>query len=272
MTSKDFLTICEACNVYKGMVSQPDANGEPGLNNRFTAKQMSSYIVKHFDEFEKFMTDRSFVEFESLNDLYEKENFLFIYYLQVFINEHSLEIDLMDSDDPLEVMFDDTVEVDPLTLEPVDEEKENKKQFIKEVMEGIEKKKTLKDFLDDPRSYEQFRDEVDHCLLYMDWSKIHAVMEALDWHWAYWIDEEWNEHHNETPSEYGIRFHVHEMIKSMEKWIREHPDADNYKSGTGGFEYEMCVCDPEDENDPDDFDHRVRLIVRFVAEQYDNGM
>ena len=56
------------------------------------------------------------------------------------------------------------------------EEKENKKQLIKEVMEGIERKKTLKDFFDDPRSYKQYRDDRENCMIHTDWDKIHRTM------------------------------------------------------------------------------------------------
>lgn len=150
------------------------------------------------------------------------------------------------------------------------EEKENKKQFIKEVMEGIEKKKTLKDFFDDHRSYKQYRDDKENCMLWMNWDKIHRIMKYLKWKWNKWIDEAGNEHYDSTPSVFGIKQHVHDMLKSMEEYIMTHPDATYYYSGTGGFEYEMRICEGE-EGDPDDYTHRVRFIVRFVVDYFDNG-
>jgi len=162
-----------------------------------------------------------------------------------------------------------TVEMDPDTLEPVSTEVENKKEFVKEVLDGVPQKTTLKEFLTDPRSYKQFRDQVDECMLYMDWTKIHKVMRCLDWKWFKWEDSLGNEYENKVPTIYAIKRHVYDMIKRMEDWVLEHGDQDHYYSGTGGFEYEMRVCESAS---PDDFDNRVRFVVRFVPAQFDTGM
>jgi len=152
------------------------------------------------------------------------------------------------------------------------EDKENKKQFIKEVMEGIERKKTLKEFLDDPRSYKQYRDNVQECLLYTDWERIHRVMKCLKWKWARWVDEFGDVHNNTVPTVFGIREQVIDIIHSAEEWIKKHPEEDHYMTGTGGFECEMSVCESDNDSDPDDYEHRVRFVVRFVLEEFDNGI
>lgn len=180
------------------------------------------------------------------------------------------------------------IEVNPDTMEPVvpeadytinkdlkfyDEEKENKKTFIKEVMEGVEKKKSLKDFLTDLRSYKQFRDDIEHVIMYMDWAKIHKAMKTLNWVWCSWTDFEGNEHYNTTPNEYAIKSNVLKQIHDMEDWIMDNGESSHYLSGTGGFEYEMWVCDEGyEDSTTDDYNNRVRLVVRFVLDQYDNGM
>ena len=152
------------------------------------------------------------------------------------------------------------------------EEKENKKQLIKEVMEGIERKKTLKDFFDDPRSYKQYRDDRENCMIHTDWDKIHRTMKLLKWKWYKWVDEFGDEHLYTVPSVFGIKEHVLDALRDMEKYIMEHPDTTCYCTGTGGFEYEIRVCDPENDDDPDDYMHRVRFIIRFVVEEFDNGI
>ena len=253
------------CKKYKEAVSQNGPDGTPGLNNVYSEDEMYDIVMKNYDKYNNMVVYSALCEgkgYTDINDLKEDELWIAMYYLGVLLNEIRFNNHGYIKTEPVENRATISVE----------EDKENKKEFIKEVMAGIERKKTLRDFLTDPRSYKQFRNEVDRCLLYMDWSKIHAVMEALDWTWCRWIDNEGDEHYDSTPSVFGIQEHVYDMIKRMEDWILEHGDTPRYLSGTGGFDYEMWVCDPEDENDPDDFDHRIRFVVRFVAEQYDTGM
>jgi hypothetical protein len=262
----------KACLEYKGMVSQEGPDGLPGLLNTWTEDQYYDAVAKNIDEFTKLVLEHPFFDgkgYKSLVDIYEKEKSLFLYCLQNFLNDKF--VGSLVSTSPI----GETIEVNPDTMEPVtveepSDDEENKKNFVKEVLDGVPKKKYLKEFLTDPRSYKQWRDDVDRCLLYMDWEKIHRVMKKLKWKWFSWVDEEYNEHTNTTPSAFGLREHVKDIIATIEEWVMNHPEEEEYRGGTGGFEYEMYVCDPNVEID--DYDNRVRFAVRFVLEEFDNGM
>lgn len=152
----------------------------------------------------------------------------------------------------------------------LNEDIQNKKEFIKEVMSGIERKKSLKDFFDDLESYKQFRNDVDNCLLYMDFNKIHRTMKMLHWTWCSWIDSDFNDHSGSVPSAFGIRENVKSKIEEMEKWINENPTESHYNTSSGGIEIDMhMVCDPDEK---DDYEGQVRFSVKFVLEEFDNGM
>ena len=147
---------------------------------------------------------------------------------------------------------------------------ENKKEFIKEVMRGVERKKSLKEYFDDIVSYKQYRDDVDRCLLYMDFNKIHRIMKMLRWTWYSWTDGDFNVHHGSVPSAFGIRERVKALIESAEKWINENPQEDSYNVSTGGFELNIyMVYDPETD---DDYANQVRFSIKFVPESFDNAM
>jgi len=255
--------ICKNCKDYYDI----------DLHN-YSVDDLVDIIKDNFDNYWKSIKEHSFFEdavFNDLNELWEYSSTLLIYFTKEFLDDcisnRSISISW-------ETAGEDLIEVNPKTLEhiSIEEDKENKKQLVKEVMEGIEKKKSLKDFLDDSRSYKQFRDNIENILMWIDWEKIHKIMKVLRWTWAGWTDFEGNEHYNSIPDKYGLKKEVLHRIHEMEEWIGEHPDATEYHSGTAGFEYEMTVCDPENENDPDDYDNRVRFIVRFVVEEFDNGM
>ena len=270
LTKKEKNCIWEACDEYKRMVSQPGPDATAGLLDKWSESDFYNTVVDNADEFTKLVLEHPFFDgkgYKSLADVYEREKSLFLYCLQSFLNNKFLGS--LVSTSPI----GETIEVNPETMEPIDttkdEETENKKEFIKEVLEGVEKKKSLAEFFDDPRSYRQYRDDVDNCLLHMNWDKIHKVMKALKWKWFRWNDEFGDVHNNTVPSVYGIREFVIGMIKRMEDFITQHPEQTNYRSGCGGFEIEMWMCN---EDDIDDYEHQVRFVLRFVAEQYDNGM
>ncbi len=255
---KDYEIINRLSLEYKDLVGKLGPDGTPGLNDIYSAEDFLHTVAPRIEEFKDWVLGHPFFEgigYKTLEDVYKEEHALLIYLFQTFFDEKKKQ----DNND---------VSVDNMK----DEEKENKKQFIKEVMDGIERKTTLKEFLDDPRSYQQYRDDIQSCLLYTDWEKIHRAMKCLKWKWAKWVDEYGDVHHNTVPSVYGIRENVIDELKRMHEWIKEHPKADRYMAMTAGFEYEIRVCDPEDNSDPDDYEHRVRFIVRFVLEYYDNGM
>lgn len=267
--------LIRACNEYKAMVSVKGPDGTPGLLDSWTAEQYYEKLKENFETFKKDVIEHPFFAgkgYTTLSEIIDNEHTLFLYCLGKFLNEKFMG-SLVST---VEINGDNAIEVDPETMEPTNieahiqekEEKENRKEFVKEVLDGVPQKKTLREFLEDPRSYKQFRDAVDECMFYMDWDRIHRVMKKLKWKWAHWEDEMGDVHEGTVPSVYGIKKHVYEMIRRMEDWILQYGDEDRYLSGTAGFEYEMWVCEPAN---PDDFNSRVRLVVRFVVDQFDTG-
>lgn len=279
LTDVEKSCIWTACDEYKRMVSGSGPDALPGLLDKWSVRDFYNTVIDNEEEFKNnILTHPFFVDkdYESLCDIYHNERSLFMYCLQNFLNDKFLGS--LVSTSPI----GGTIEVNPETMEPItakpidttrDEETENKKEFIKEVMDGVEKKTTLRDFLMDIRSYKQFRDDIEKTMMFINWDKIHQTMKNLKWHWASWTDIEGNEHYNSTPSIYALKSEVLKYIHDMEDWIMKHGDSKHYLCGTGGFEYEMWVCDEGYEDSvTDDYNNRVRLVVRFVLSQYDNGM
>ena len=257
-----------ACKEYKEMVSK--AGSDNFLIGGLSADEYYNMIEDNIEDFCNQVLEHPFFvgkDYVKVSEIAEKEHSLFMYCFQNFLNDKFVNSLITTSH------TDNAIKVNPDIMEPINEEPtdfENKKNFVKEVLDGVPKKNYLKDFLTDPRSYKQWRDDVDRCLLYMNWEKIHRVMKDIKWKWNNWVDEDFNGHTNTTPSVFGIREHVYDMIQRIEDWIMEHPEEKEYRCGTGGFEYEMYVCDSNE--DTDDYNSRVKFIVRFVLEQYDNGM
>ena len=287
LTQKEKHCIKAACDEYMEIASSHGLDALPGLLAKYSVEEFYNAIIGNDDgeEFKNDILTHPFFEgkgYKTLCDVFNKEKSLFMYCLQKFLSNRLLVYDNITAPNQ------NSIEVNPDTMEVINketkatidtkkeyicpdcEEMENKKEFIKEVMKGVERKKSLKEFFDDIKSYKQFRNDVDNCLLYMDWEKIHKVMKHLKWKWCTWIDNEYNEHHNTVPSAFGIREEVFKRIREMETWIMEHPNKKTYKMSIAGFEYEMYMCDEPDLDD--DYEGQIRFIVRFVAEDYDNGM
>lgn len=253
------------------MVHQSGPDGTPGLNDKYSVDDFYKAINDNFNEFKKEILEHPFfkdLNAKSIVDVYEQSKVLFMYCLHHFI-DHKIgfihEFSLTGSDNNRSAIMANTT--DDSTESYI-----NKKEFIKEVMNGVSRKLYLKEFFDDLTSYKQFRDDVDNCLLYMDFEKIHQTMELLDWHWYKWVDEWGDEQESSVPSVYGIREKLICDIKNMEEWINEHPESDYYYTSCGGFEIDMRVCEVDKETDPDDYQHRVRFRTRFILEEFDNGM
>jgi len=262
VTEEDKNCILNACKDYKRSVGQLDHNGEPGLNDKYSIADFYNIVMSNIDDFRIFITDHHLLEkygYKTIKQAYDGSYGLFMYGFQDFINNHIYQLSSLTTSSPINIQENGA------------EEKKNKKEFIKEVMEGIELKKTLKDFLDDNCSYKQFQRDIRNVALYLDFDKIHQVMEDLDWKWASWDDDMGETHYDEVPTVYALREEVIHRLDEIEKYINTHPEDDCYFSSTGGFDYNILVCGREN-GEPDDYEHRVRLIVRFVIERYDNGM
>ena len=267
-TLEDRNTIREACKQY--MELQND--GTHLLPSLFTEDQVYGLIIDRFDEFENFVLKESVLRdknYATVTEAFEKDSVLFVYILQSFFILHNYTgLTSVDELGNLDVPADDTTNI---KAEIHIDDKENKKQLVKEVMDAINRKQSLNDFLNDINSYKQFRDDIDLCLLYeIDFEKIHEVMEVLDWEWASWMDEEYNEHENSIPSAFGIKENLVKKLKNMEEWIRNNPDAKEYNMSCGGWEINMHMV--EDLETEDDYESQVRFSVKFVAEYFDNGM
>ena len=265
--------IKRACKKFKKLVSVKGPDGKPGLLNKYEANDFIKVITDNLTEYREEILTHPFFEalhVKNISEIYEDSEALFMYCLQVFLNkkmgEFTITTDLSTSDSTSIGIGTITDTTDST----INLEKENKKEFIKEVLDGVPRKKSLKEFFDDIESYKQYRDDVDQCLLYMDWEKIHRVMKKLKWKWCRWEDEFCEIHENTVPSVYGIRENVIRKIKDMENWISEHPDEDSYYTSSGGFQVEMYICNDLDLDD--DYVNQVRFKVQFVVEEYDNGM
>lgn len=127
-------------------------------------------------------------------------------------------------------------------------------------------RKKVKDYIQTPEGYKQFRDKVDEILINFDFEKVQKVMKALDWKWAFWEDIEGEQHTAEVPDIHALQCQAQKLlIDAVEKGY----------GGTGGFEVSCYVYDPCDEDgvpytpdEPDDFEHSVCLSLTFVVEEY----
>jgi hypothetical protein len=278
ITEREQTCIRQASDLYKKEVHKIGPDGTPGLNDIYTADEFYETVVDNIDEFRKEIMEHPFfanIKANDILDVYEQSDALFMYCFQVFINAKihyriASKGDITDVGEDSGTITAPKVEDNAIIAKGPEEseDKQNKKDFIKEVMTGVPRKKALKDFFDDLTSYKQFRDDFDKAMFYMDWDKIHRVMKKLKWKWIHWKDEEGDVHENTVPSIYGIKEFVIDMVKRMEDDIRVHPEQTQYICCCGGFEVEMWMCN--EENDPDDYEHQIRFVIRFVVEQYDN--
>lgn len=264
MTNKEIECIEVACDDYK--------KAYPQLLKNWPTWTLVNTVDENGDEFEEYLYKHPFFidkKYDSMVEAYKNEPVSFRYVLMNFLNSKlhlNLSIFKTHTDS---IVGDESIEVNPETMEPVDIDKENKKEFIAEVMKEVPRKKYLKDFFDDPRSYKQFRDSVDDCLHNMNFEKIHKVMKCLNWKWCSWEDEYGNERCDSIPSTYGLRDDVLKNIREMEKWVNENPDRTEYYMSIGGFEYSMRVFE---EGEVDDFENRVLFDVKFIVESFDNSI
>ena len=94
---------------------------------------------------------------------------------------------------------------------------------------------------------------VEEVLIWMDFEKIHSVMQHLDWKWA--------GYGNHVPT-------IHEVKEKYAKEIRRgyayfiKSDAMNYTTGTGGFEVQFFRDSKEDKD--------IVCEVKFVVAGWDN--
>lgn len=93
---------------------------------------------------------------------------------------------------------------------------------------------------------------VEHCIEGFDFTKVHKVMEYLDWRWGF-IDA--------VPQIHQMKDWVRELSGSLLKHFREKPKERRFTTSSGGFEIIMTRgyegCEPEN------------VEIKFVLESWD---
>lgn len=140
--------------------------------------------------------------------------------------------------------------------------------------------KTMKEYLSSAKGMEQMWDKINEVLDAFNFSKVKAVMEALDWHWVC-TDEE-----AEMYEEEGCRIKRSEITgdaigyypepKQMYMWarqlildtIKDMPDEETrWASSTGGFKAEVWINEPVAGPEDGDFSEDVDIALYFIAEE-----
>ena len=121
------------------------------------------------------------------------------------------------------------------------EDLKNKKDFVKIVTDI-----TFKDILNDPKSSQRFQEDINDCLLYIDFNKIHKAMKSLNWIWFRWVDQYGCEHQNETPCVYAIKNAAMDMFRNFKKDVmNDDIFKDHYSSSCGGWTLDCNIYDNE---------------------------
>jgi len=117
------------------------------------------------------------------------------------------------------------------------------------------KTKSINYYLSSESDTEQMLEAIHSIMMYIDFEKIHNVMEFLDWGWR-----------NEgVPTVESIKNELFDLlIRVVEEGAKE--DKSSYSISCGGFLVEYHVYEPEDD-EPDDFEHCVDISASFVLEE-----
>ena len=91
---------------------------------------------------------------------------------------------------------------------------------------------------------------------YLDFDKIHSVMEFLDWHWATVLG---------VPTVSQLKMAVRNYLEDLLSQVGE----TSYNIATGGFEYSFRVYEPY-EGEADTFENCVNVSVKFVLDDFDS--
>lgn len=120
-------------------------------------------------------------------------------------------------------------------------------------------KKKVRDYIATIGGFKQFRNRVDEIIEHFDFEKVHKVMELLNWRWACYEDENYEDCYDTVPSVGALRIQARKLLIDA---------VDKGYGGCGGFEVSCFVYEdgPEEEGDPDDFEHSVHLELKFVIE------
>lgn len=130
-------------------------------------------------------------------------------------------------------------------------------------------------YIETAEGLSQMYDRIDEILDSIDTEKIAKVMRFLNWQWAKraYTDQDitkdtWVYY---QPTSQEIRKHIRDNIIDTIKSAK----TDDWHSSCGGIDVRVFTYDPDDPNEdreeikngPDDFEHRVEILVKFVLEE-----
>ena len=130
-------------------------------------------------------------------------------------------------------------------------------------------------YIETAEGLSQMYDRIDEILDSIDTEKIAKVMRFLNWQWAKraYVDQDitkdtWIYY---QPTSQEIRKHIRDNIIDVIKTA----ETGDWHSSCGGIDVRVFTYDPDDpqeereeiKNGPDDFEHRVEILVKFVIEE-----
>ena len=131
--------------------------------------------------------------------------------------------------------------------------------------------KTLKEYLDAPGGRRQMMETIDEVISHFDFEKIADVMDYLSWEWFFKEDGS-NRVPNKKEVEARAREHLYDLVEHAEEAEKENNFTNRYYIDGGGFYAELEIVDDETrkgffgEDAPDDFEHSVDILLKFVLE------
>ena len=143
--------------------------------------------------------------------------------------------------------------------------------------------KTIKEYLEEPGGIVQAVSEINNIIDNFDFEAVSATMDALNWDWLCPSDkvEKFEKLGKLTgPSMYhpdidDIRNNARTLLCNLilERAWKGKQDVEEWFVSTGGFEVSVTLIDDEDrkrlfgEEAPDDFEHSVDIVLKFVVEE-----
>ena len=131
--------------------------------------------------------------------------------------------------------------------------------------------KTLKEYLEAPGGRRQMMETIDEVMRSIDCEKIADIMTYLDWEWYFKEDDSMRVPTKEEV-ESRAKKHLYDLVDHAEEAERENNFTDRYYIDGGGFYAELEIVDDETrkrffgEDAPDDFEHSVDILLKFVVE------
>mgnify|MGYP007101851868 CR=1 FL=1 len=131
--------------------------------------------------------------------------------------------------------------------------------------------KTLKEYLDAPGGRRQMIETIDEVIGEFDFEKIANVMGFLEWNWYFAEDNNMGVP-DKKEVEKQARSHLYYLVEHAEKAEADGEFEKKYILDGGGFYAELEIVDDDTrksffgEDAPDDFEHSVDILLKFVVE------